>query len=139
MKLRLSILMLGLLVLFLGCAEKKDSPVARVAVSGSIKVDGKDVATGNITFDAQNGQPPGDISIRDGKYEGKAPVGKCKVMITSIVKMSLKEKMKMDGPGYDAMNEYNLLPERYNSKTELVREVAEPGPHLFDFIDLKSK
>ena len=122
-----------------GCPDKKVEQVSRVKVSGAVKVDGKDVKTGTITFDAQNGQPPGDASILDGKYEGLAPVGKCKVSINAFVKVSMKEKMKMDGPGYDAMTETNLLPERYNSKTEILREVTEPGPHTFDFADMKSK
>lgn len=127
-------------VLFgMGCGNSGTAPVARVKVSGTVKVDGKEVKSGSIIFDAQNGQPPGDMSILDGKYEGLAPAGKCKVTINSFVKMSMKEKMRMDGPGYDQQTEFNLLPERYNTKSEITREVTEPGPHTFDFADLKSK
>lgn len=130
----------------LGCGGGgKVDPVKRVKVSGTVKMDGKDVPSGKITFDAQNGQPPGDLDILDGKYDGLAPVGKCKVVINSLMKMSMKEKLRkegkkdMDGPGYDAMTEFNLLPDRYNTKSEIVREVTEPGPHTFDFADMKSK
>jgi len=122
-----------------GCGGNGPTPVARVKVSGTVKVDGKDVKSGSIIFDPQNGQPPGDMSILDGKYEGLAPVAKCKVTINSFVKMSMKEKMKMDGPGYDQQTEFNLLPDRYNSKSKIIHDVTEPGPHTFDFVDMKSK
>ena len=128
-----------------GCGDKKVEPVARVKVSGAVKVDGKPVLTGTITFDPQNGQPPGDASILDGKYEGLAPVGKCKVSINAVEKMTMKEWQKrngqpvMDGPGYDEVQELNLLPPRYNSKSDIIREVTEPGPHTFDFVDMKSR
>jgi hypothetical protein len=52
--------------------------------------------------------------------------------------MSMKEKMKMDGPGYDELSEFDILPDRYNVKSEILREVVEPGPNEFNF-DLKSK
>ena len=132
-------------VLFaLGCGKKVE-PVARVKVSGAVKVDGKDVKSGSIAFDAQNGQPPGSMSVLDGRYDGLAPVGKCKVTINAVEKMMTKEwarkqgKPAMDGPGYDALQEVNLLPARYNAKSEITREVTEPGPHVFDFAELKGK
>ena len=121
-----------------GCGPGKVEPVMRVKVSGVAKVDGKDVKAGKIVFDAQNGQPPTDMTILDGKYEGLAPVGKCKVTISSLVKMTMKEKTKKDGPGYDQLSEFELLPERYNTKSTIIREVTEPGPHTFDFADMTS-
>jgi len=128
-----------------GCGDTTVKPVARVKVSGAVKVDGKDVKSGTITFDPQNGQAPGSLNILDGKYEGLAPVGKCKVSINALEKMTTKEWQKrkgqpvIDGPGYEEVQEINLLPDRYNSKSEIIHDVTEPGPHTFDFVDMKSK
>ena len=143
--LRCAVLAAACTLVALGCGGNKVEPVARVKVSGAVKVDGKDVKSGTITFDPQNGQPPGDASVLDGKYEGLAPVGKCKVSINALEKMTMKEWQKrkgqpvIDGPGYEEVQEINLLPDRYNSKSEIIHDVTEPGPHTFDFVDMKSK
>jgi hypothetical protein len=129
-----------LLLLSLGCGSSSVPPVARVKVSGKVEVDGKPLATGKISFDANNGQPPASLDINSGAYSGVAPVGKCKVRITSSVAIDRsKEKTKPQGPGADTATEGNNLPAKYNSSTELEREITEPGPHQFDFPDLKMK
>src|SRR5262245_14093943 len=80
-----------------GC-EKKVIDSKKARVSGKVLLDGKPLKAGSITFDAQNGEPPSTLDILDGNYEGKAIIGKNKVMISAIEKISMKEKMKMDGP-----------------------------------------
>lgn len=122
----------------LGCGKPANAEAKRVMVRGKVTLDGKALATGKITFDIGEGQVPASFDILDGSYEGRAPVGKCKVTLTSFRKISMKEKTKMDGPGYDAPVEENLLPERYNTKSDITREVVDPGPNEFNF-DLKSK
>ncbi|MCU0703490.1 MAG: hypothetical protein MUF18_05880 [Fimbriiglobus sp.] len=127
-----------------GCGGGKVADQDLAPVSGTITLDKKPISSGRIVFDATNGQPPSSLSITDGKYEGKAPVGKCKVMISSIQKMTMKEKARkdgqkvLDGPGYDEMVEDNILPERYNTKSEIMREVEAGKPNTINF-DLESK
>ena len=133
------VLLIACLGLVLGCGGVKGKvPTKRVPVSGTVKLDGKPLATGRVTFDAQNGEPPTTCDILNGAYSGTVMIGKNKVMLISTVKQSMKEKMKMDGPGYDAMVEFNILPDRYHSKSEITNDVADPGPNQFDF-DLQSK
>ena len=133
------VLFTACLGLALGCGGVKGKvPTKRVPVSGTVKLDGKPLATGRVTFDAQNGEPPTTCEILNGAYSGTVMIGKNKVMLISTVKQSMKEKMKMDGPGYDEMVEFNILPDRYHSKSEITNDVADPGPNLFDF-DLQSK
>jgi len=133
------VLLIACLGLALGCGGVKGKvPTKRVPVSGTVKLDGKPLATGRVTFDAQNGEPPTTCDILNGAYSGTVMIGKNKVMLISTVKQSMKEKMKMDGPGYDEMVEFNILPDRYHSKSEITNEVADPGPNQFDF-DLQSK
>jgi len=133
------VLLIACLGLALGCGGVKGKvPTKRVPVSGTVKLDGKPLATGRVTFAAQNGEPPTTCDILNGAYSGTVMIGKNKVMLISTVKQSMKEKMKMDGPGYDEMVEFNILPDRYHSKSEITNEVADPGPNQFDF-DLQSK
>ncbi len=121
-----------------GCSQKVKN-VKRVQVSGKITLDTKPLMTGKITFDPENGEPPAVFDILDGNYEGLAPVGKNKVRLTSIKKVSMKELMGgMDGPGYDELQDVNALPDRYGDKSEITREVTEEGPNQFNF-DTKSK
>ncbi len=123
-----------------GCGgDKRAADVKRVKVSGSVKLDGKPMQTGRIVFDPQNGQAPASMAILDGKYEDLAPIGKCKVAITSSKKTTMREITKMDGPGYDEVMEINLLPDRYNAKSEITKEITAEGPNVFDFNDLLSK
>lgn len=119
-----------------GCG-KNATASKRVRVNGSVSLDGKAVTVGTVVFDAENGEPPGSFTIVDGKFEGVAAVGKNKVRIAATRKVSMKEKYKMDGPGYDEMVEENMLPARYNDGS-LTREVLESGDNKFDF-ELKSK
>ena len=133
------VLLIACLGLTLGCGGVKGKvPTKRVPVSGTVKLDGKPLATGRVTFDAQNGEPPTTCDILNGAFSGTVMIGKNKVMLISTVKQSMKEKMKIDGPGYDEMVEFNILPDRYHSKSEITNDVADPGPNQFDF-DLQSK
>jgi hypothetical protein len=120
----------------IGC-EKKVKDAQRVRVSGKVTLDGKALTTGTVSFDPVTGEQPATFEILDGKYEGVAAVGKNKVRLAAVKKVSMKEIMKMDGPGYDTLVEQNLLPERY-SDGNITREVLADGQNTFDF-DLKSK
>ena len=124
-------------VALVGC-EKKQTGSTRARVTGKVTLDGKALTTGMVTFDANNGEPPGSFSILDGKYEGLAHVGKNKVRLTAFQKISMKEKMKMDGPGYDTLVEENRLPPRYNHSSQVFREVEAGDENIFNF-PLQSK
>ncbi|MGL6074647.1 MAG: hypothetical protein ACRC8S_10845 [Fimbriiglobus sp.] len=132
-----ALLFCGLLGLTLGCGSNKPVTSKRAKVFGTIKLDGKALASGRITFDPQNGEPPGDVSILDGRYEGMAILGKNKVMINSYTKMTMKEKTGRDGPGYNDLVEFNMLPERYNMKSDVFREIEEKDNEIN--FDIKSK
>jgi hypothetical protein len=131
----LSSAFLALLLASLGC-EKTVPAQKRAKVTGSVNYDGKPLVSGNITFDLKNGEPPASFGIVDGKFDGMAPIGKNMVAITSFRKISMKEKMGMDGPGYDQPVDENMLPARYSTDSKLEKEVTEKGPNDFTF-DLK--
>ncbi|QVL33582.1 hypothetical protein KIH39_06625 [Telmatocola sphagniphila] len=132
----------GLIVLILftgpGCSPEKPKSQTKAQVNGSVTLDGAPLKVGKITFELGDGTPSVSLDILDGKYDGRAPVGNNLVRLNATEKVSLKEKMKMEGPGYDQLTEVNKLPERYNTKSELHKEVVSDGTNTFNF-DLKSK
>jgi len=129
---------LAALLTAFGCSPAKPKEQTRAQVSGTVTLDKQPLKAGNILFDPGDGTPPATLDILDGKYEGRVPVGKNSVRLNSFIKMSMKEKMKMDGPGYDTPVEENILPPRYNQKSEIKREVVADAPNVFNF-DLEKK
>src|SRR5262249_3262941 len=118
-----------------GCTQKQKDPT-RATVRGKITLDGKDLATGKIAFDPMDGTPPQVSTILDGKYEGKATVGKNRVRITAIQTVIPSQK-GFSGPGSEKPSEQNALPPRYNTKSDIDREVEAGGENTFNF-DLKA-
>ena len=122
----------------LGCGPAAPKELKRYRVSGKVTLDSKPLTTGNITFDPGSGEVPASLDILDGNYEGKAPVGKSTVRITATRKISMKQKMGFDGPGYDQLVDENLLPARYHNDSKITREVEANDDNNFNF-DLSSK
>jgi len=120
-----------------GCSDSPPKSAKRVQVSGKVTLDSKPLTIGTITFDPGGGDQPTALDILDGSYEGRAPIGKVAVRLSAIKKISMKEKMKMEGPGYDQLVEVNMLPSRYNSESTITREVDPSGENKFNF-DLKT-
>lgn len=120
-----------------GCTQPTPE-VKRARVSGKVTLDTKPIQTGSITFDPGAGEVPSTMDILDGNYEGKAPVGKNQVRIIATRKVSMKQKMGFDGPGYDQLVEENLLPPRYNLESKITRDVEASDDNKFNF-DLTSK
>ena len=66
------VLFIACLGLPLGCGGVKGKvPTKRVPVSGTVKLDGKPLAAGRVTFDAQNGEPPTTCDILNGAFSGR--------------------------------------------------------------------
>src|SRR5262245_59243361 len=78
---------LAVLLLAAGCGG---DPLGRHAISGSVKVDGAPLASGNISFQPTEGQPTsGGAVVSAGKYavprEGGLVAGKYRVSINAPV------------------------------------------------------
>jgi hypothetical protein len=130
----------SILVLFCiaGCGDPPPKVGDRARVSGKVTLDTKALTTGTISFEPVKGGVPVAIDIVDGNYEGKAPVGENVVRFTATRKINMKEKMKIDGPGYDQLVDENLLPDRYTHESKLKRDVEAGADNKFNF-DLLSK
>jgi hypothetical protein len=104
----------------LGCAGGSDTG----EVSGTVTYDGKPVEDGAISFFPSDGKgPTAGGTIKNGKYTAtKVPVGTAKVSISGSKVVGKKKVYDTpDSPEMPVTKE--LLPEKYNTKTELTLDV----------------
>jgi hypothetical protein len=102
-------------------------------VSGTVTFDGKPIEQGSIKFTPEDGKGPttGD-AIKDGKYSvQKVPLGPAKVSISGV-KATGKKKMYDDPKADYVQTAGELLPDKYNSATELKYDV-QPGRQTKNF------
>lgn len=118
-------------LLALGCGDSGRAPV-----SGTVMLDGKPLPEGSISFfptDGNRGPSAGGV-IQDGAFEIDArdgPIlGKNRVEIRS----NTRTGRKIVDPRMPTMqlDEILAIPKRYNSDSELVREV-QPGHNELNF------
>ena len=102
-------------------------------VSGTVIYDGKPIEQGSISFIPADGNgPSAGGGIKDGKYSAsKVSVGMAKIKITGA-KIATKQKMYDDPKADWVMTSTEMLPAKYNDKTELLYDV-QPGVQQKDF------
>ncbi len=124
---------MGVLALCIGCGPESKM----IKVSGTVSVDGEPAKSGSISFIPTDGMTAttGGV-IADGKYSCEAPLGESKVEIR-VPKVVGKKKLydTPDSPVQEILAE--VLPEKYNEKTEL-RFTGVKGKNEQAF-DLKTK
>ncbi len=116
--------------LVLGCG--KSEPTA----TGTVRLDNKPLDTGSIAFIPIKGTPGpgggGGIN-NEGKYEIKQGLRPGKYQIEIRSARTLKRKvLNPIIPADLVYEEVSVIPEQYNSKSSLFREVR-PGANVFDF------
>lgn len=127
------LLLVGLLVLG-GCTSRARKTVA---VMGTVNLDGKPLRDGLITLDGQDGIPPAVEMIKNGSFTAQITPGQKRVEIVSWKKNPNPPKV-IDPIIAPVDPNINVLPERYNTNTELTADISESGPNQLKF-DLKSK
>jgi hypothetical protein len=134
-----------------GCGGK---PYKVAAVSGRVTLDGKPLAKASITFvpmATKENMGPGPtahaLTDADGRYTlgidkhtGGAVVHKCRIIITTLF---LGSDMPVDnnqdgGPPMLVRRPRDKVPEKYNTRTELVFDVPPGGTDQANF-ELKSR
>jgi len=123
-----------------GCGSRGDN-LPRQAVSGNVTLDGKPLERGTISFQPATELPTAiAVPISGGQYyiekaQGLVP-GSYKIKISSAPP-PVPEPLTAEGtpppPGKPTPPPKDLMPERYNSSTILIREVKEGGSNTFDF------
>ena len=104
--------------------------------TGTVTLDGKPLETGVIHFYPQSdaGGPSASADVKDGRYQLQTGVGPMKVVVNANQVVG-KRKMynTPDSPVVEDIRD--MLPERYNMKSELKADLT-PGPNEKNF-DLK--
>jgi hypothetical protein len=127
---------LSSILLFVFCAWSGCSKdTGRAAVSGKVTFGGEPLKSGIVKFIPADGRTAtADSMIKDGEYTAAVPPGEKRVEITSP-KVVGKRRMMPESPEIDIVEE--LLPAKYNTKTELTYSVTA-GSQTKDF-ELPSK
>jgi hypothetical protein len=119
----------ALLLCLSGCGRRD----GLTEISGAVTYDGQPVKKGAISLLPADGQGPTAAAvIADGKYSVKVTPGKKQVKIEGFRVTGQKQYNPRDpkSPMVDVQEQ--ILPERYNAKTELSREIAS-GAKTVDF------
>lgn len=131
---------------FIGCGSRDKIPEGLTPVSGKVTFNGEPIAIGSIAFvpvDQEAGQR-GDgrsVSITDGVFSLGSMLsmrpGEYIVQVTSQRSYDKTTKGEVT-PQTEDQNivREELIPVKYNKKSELRATVTESGPNTFDF-DLK--
>jgi len=109
----------------------------RASVEGTVTLDGEPIEHGSIAF-YPDGDTEGMVAggeIRDGRYSisaDKGPViGQNRIEIHASRKTGKKIPDPYGGPGQTIDESVEAVPECYNAKSTLRREV-QPGSNVFD-------
>ena len=130
-----------------GCGDAATDNLPRHAVSGSVTLDGKPLASGMISFDPDSAGQAHPVAggglIQDGSYSiaqaaGLTP-GTYRVSIRSGGQDSAPAPDQAPGaPPKKATAARDPIPDRYNAQLALKAEVKDGGSTRFDF-DLKGR
>jgi hypothetical protein len=116
--------------------------IARQVVSGRVTLDGKPLDHGEITLNPIEAGPSAGGTIRDGLFtieRSSGPsAGKYRVMIMAIRPTGRRVRDADGPPGSTVAELANVVPDRYNTRTELEIDVKSEGPNQYTF-ELSSK
>jgi hypothetical protein len=119
-----------------GCGGVGDG-IERQAISGRVTFDGKPLDHGEITLSPIQAGPSAGGTIAAGTFKigrsGGPSAGKYRVMIMSI-QLTGRQVRDADGPPSSKVAEKaNVIPARYNFKSDVEIEVKREGPNEFTF------
>jgi hypothetical protein len=103
-------------------------------ISGGVTYDGQPVKNGTISFLPPDGNGPTAAAIiADGRYSVKVAPDKKQVRIEGFKVVGQRHYVSNDptSPMIDVQEQ--ILPERYNVKSELTREITPPVA-IYDFV-----
>ncbi|OJW26978.1 MAG: hypothetical protein BGO49_21790 [Planctomycetales bacterium 71-10] len=116
-----------------GCG---DPGPERHAVAGKVSLDGKPLPTGKVTFVPLDGATAAVAEVHDGVFQADGSTGpaagRYQVEIIAVEPTG-KKIPNPDVPGATLDEERDLVPERYNVRTELVAEVKPGADNAFEF------
>jgi hypothetical protein len=133
---------IGVVLLFLTCVWLVgcNSEAKRYRVTGTVTYKGEPVKAGSISFRSLDGAHAGGGAIANGEYDisesSGLVVGKYQVAINYPDPKGPSASAKEEMPGDSRAYAKDLLPAKYNQKTELTAEVKPEARNEINF-DLK--
>lgn len=127
--------------LLAGCSDPHDG---RVAVSGTITLEGQPLSDATITFEPIDGQGSSSGSaVVNGEYKierksGLKP-GQYRVVITAGDGTTPANEEEAGGPGGSNIVSVDRIPAEYNERSQQQVEVKADGPNKFDFAIPKAR
>lgn len=106
-------------------------------VSGTVTLDGTPVEKGAVKFVRPSGGTPVVAVVASGKFETKLAPGPYKVAVYATKAAGTRTQKSFDGKEMVIELTEEIIPEQYNSKSELTEEVKS-GAHTVT-LDLHSK
>jgi hypothetical protein len=106
----------------LGCGTAEPPLPAAAAVKGTVHLDGRPMAAGEIVF-TQPGLPEHRIPVYDGAYAGEALVGANQVGVFSYI-----ESPPDSGLSTDEVKQTNVVADRFSFHTKLTADVKKTTP-----------
>ncbi len=133
--------MASLLSLSIGCSGSDDG-LPREAVSGTVTLDGKPLASGTISFSPKGGGTAGGGDIKEGSFSIAREVGLLPgnygVAIYASDRPAGQERPKQAGGLKEFKVAKELIPTKYNSESKLTAEIKKGGGNSLQFA-LESK
>ena len=103
-----------------------------VPVQGTVTLDSKPLAEGKISF-ITIGQVPETVDIIEGKYNGKVRFGTKRVEIAAYRPVQIPPGIPESMHALMKPGKENYLPEIYQAKSTLSRDIQKVGPNTFNF------
>jgi hypothetical protein len=122
-----TLLVVSLFALAAGCTPKA-AEVKMAPVKGTVKLDGKPMAEGEVTFGI-TGEVPTTMPVVNGSFSGQAGHGTNRVQIMAYRKGT---PVKMGDQEFGGEKE-NYIPSKYNTESKMTAEVTAGGANDFTF------
>jgi len=116
----------------LGCGTEAATLPPTAPVTGTITLDGRPMATGEVVF-VVPGEPEARLPVTNGAFSGEAYVGQNRVGV-----FTYREETPDSGLSTDTVKKVNLVADRFSYNTTLTAEVTQSGPNEFTF-DAKTR
>lgn len=130
---------LSLTLLATGCSEEQKTP--QFPVSGNVTYDGKPLEKGSISFLPSAAGPAATAPIEEGTFSIDRSFGPgqgaYKVEIVSVQSTG-KQVASPDDPSLTIEETRNIIPTRYNARSELMVQVQAGDDNSYKF-DISSK
>ncbi len=118
------------------CAALSGCGGGEARVSGTVTLDSQPVPNGSIQFVGDGGVREGAV-IKDGAFTAKLAPGKYKVEVRATRVTGKRKQKGFDGKDEEVELTEEMIPDRYNAKTELTEDLKSGSNTVT--LDLKGK